>query len=402
MFAVLHSVPFQQQYQRAPVTILPPTLGSPPMLGDGPGPSKRPRLTDGDPTTTSPYMPVPMPRWAEALRIIDSDRRRVIKHPGNIADIGFKYPKPEIFLNSKNRGLYTATWLAIRAHHAYTLGTGKTLPPPITNQQWRNFLLKIQLFLHPEGIRPAGDLEAASSVPEEEGRKRASGSVKPKQVSSRAKHAKKSNTYLDDIPLNDAQIDKVVFYDTTIQLGTVEELQQAFTPEVSQEILWELCHMSFRFELVSLDAIVANAMYHAREGLTQEKASAARIHDVLRVFLMAGDVVGSFMINEIPNRDLGLTAPELGERNRYLTALGHLMCAWRGCPDSIKNASYEPSATQVRRLEEACTRFYCQTFFDNFGRAPIIPCRLPSRSLARSQPASFADSISLTPPPPSS
>lgn len=368
------------------------------MLDDGPGPSKRPRVASEDATINSPFMPEPMPRWAEALRTIDSDRRRVIKHPGYIANIGFKYPKPEIFLNSKNRALYTATWLAIRAHHAYTLGTGKTLPPPITGQQWRQFLIKILPFLHPESVDAVAVLEASTPLPApqqgRQGKQKGKGAAKGKQGPSRTK---KSNTYLDEIPLREAQIDRVVFYDTTIQLGTLDELEEALSPEISQEILWELCHMSFRFELVSLDAIAANTMYHARGELTQAKASAARIQEVLQVFPMSGDVVGSFMINEIPNRDLGLTSPDLVERNHHLTALAHLMSSWKGCPDSIKSATYGPLVTQVRRLEEACARFYCQSFFDNFGRAPVIPCCLPSRSLARSEPVTFADSVSTAP-----
>ena len=327
--------------------------------------------------------------------MIDSDRKRVIKHPEHIANIGFKYPKPDIFLNSRNRALYTATWLAIRAHHAYTLGTGKTLPPPITSQQWRNFLLKILPFLHPESIDVAAQLEPTTSTPppqpEGKGKQRAKGPVKSR--------TKKANSYLDQIPLKEGQIDRVVFYDTTIQLGTEEELESALTPEVTKEVLWELCHMSFRFELVSLDAIAANAMYQAREKLSQAQAAAARIQEVLRVFPMSGDMVGPFMINEIPNRDLGLTASDLVERNRYLVALGHLMSSWKGCPASITNASSGPLVSQVHRLEEACAMFYCQTFFDHFGHAPVIPCRLPSRSLARSHPVTFADSVSSMHPP---
>ena len=170
-------------------------------------------------------------------------------------------------------------------------------------------------------------------------------------------------------------------------------------PDVTKEILWELCHMSFRFELVSLDAIAANAMYQARENLSQAQVAAARIQEVLHVFPMSGDVVGPFMINEIPNCDLGLTAPELVERNRYLAALGHLMSSWKGCPASITNASSGPLVTQVCRLGEACAVFYCQTFFDHFGHAPVIPCRLPSRSLAHSHPVTFTDSVSSMHPP---
>jgi hypothetical protein len=390
VFAVLRSVRSQQQSQPPSMPVIPPSLGLAPTLDEGAAPSKRQRLS-GEEAPDSPFMPDPMPRWAEALRMIDPDPKRIIKHPHHIANIGFKYPKPEIFLNSKNRALYTATWLAIRAHHAYTLGTGTSLPPPISSQQWRNFLIKILPFLHPESIDVAAQLdEPMTSIPppqpDGKGKQRAKGPVKSR--------TKKSNPYLDQIPLKDGQVDRVVFYDTTIQLGTEEELENALTPEITKEILWELCHMSFRFELVSLDAIAANAMYQAREESTRENAAAARIQEVLRVFPMSGEVVGPFMISEIPNRDLGLTALDLVERNRYLVALGHLMSSWKGCPDSITRASSGSLVTQVRRLEEACAVFYCQSFFDNFGRAPVIPCRLPSRSLARSQPVTFADSVS--------
>ena len=189
---------------------------------------------------------------------------------------------------------------------------------------------------------------------------------------------KKLNTYLDEIPLRDAQIDRVVFYDTTIQLGMFAELEEALSPDISQEILWELCHMSFCFKLLSLNGVATNMMYHAHGKIMQAEASVAHIQEVLHVFPMSGKVVGSFMINEIPNHDLGLTSPDLVERNCHWTALRHLMCSWKGCLDFIKNATYGPLVTQVQLLEEACAKFYCQSFFDNFGCAPVIPCHLPS------------------------
>ncbi|EDQ99051.1 uncharacterized protein LACBIDRAFT_335398 [Laccaria bicolor S238N-H82] len=159
-------------------------------------------------------------------------------------------------------------------------------------------------------------------------------------------------------------------------------LERVLTPEVTQEILWELCHMSFQFELLSLDALLADTLYHGRWGVTDAEAARSRSEQLLRVFPLSGDVLGSFMINEIPNCDLGLTSFDLEEWNRHLVELGRLMCPWKGCPDSIKDASHLPIEAHVQALEEACTSFYCQSFFDNFGRAPIIPCRLPRRSLA--------------------
>ncbi|EDR02254.1 uncharacterized protein LACBIDRAFT_309924 [Laccaria bicolor S238N-H82] len=219
------------------------------------------------------------------------------------------------------------------------------------------------------------------------------GKQKKVGASSRKKHVKKSNSSLEEIPFGNTLIDRVVFYDTTIQLGTTQELERALTPEVTQEILWELCHMSFRFELLSLDALLADTLYHGQWGVTDAEAVRSRSEQLLRVFPLSGDVLGSFMIKEIPNRDLGLTSFDLEERNRHLVELGRLMCPWKGCPDSIKDASHLLIEAHVQALEEACTSFYCQSFFDNFGRAPIIPCRLPCRSLARPEPVSFADSV---------
>lgn len=369
-----------------------------PTRHGGPGPSKRPRIAEVNVADVdSPFMPVPVPTWANALRNLDTDRRRLKRHPGDVVNIGYKYPKPDIFLNSKNRALYTATWLAVRAHHAYTLATGTELPPPITAQQWRNFLLRILPFLDAEDIDHAADQDDIASVPlpplpATKGKQKKAGG------SSRKKNVKKSNSYLDDIPLRDSLIDRVVFYDTTIQLGTTQELEQALTPEVTQEILWELCHMSFRFELLSLDALLADTLYRGRGAITQAEAARSRSEQLLRVFPMSGDTLGSFMINEIPNRDLGLTSFDLEERNRHLVALGNLMCPWKGCPDSIRDASQLPIEAHVQALEDACASFYCQSFFDNFGRAPIIPCRLPTRSLARPEPVTFADSVTSAQP----
>ena len=368
-----------------------------PTRHSGPGPSKRPRIAEANVADVdSPFMPVPVPMWANALRNLDTDRCRLKHQPGDAKNIGYRYPKPDIFLNSKNRALYTAIWLAVRAHHAYTLATGMKLPPPITTQQWRNFLMRIIPFLDAEDIDYAADLvdDTSLSLPSQPVAKGKSRKVGP----SRKKHVKKSNSYLDEIPLQNTLIDRVVFYDTTIQLGTTQELEQALTPEVTQEVLWELCHMSFRFELLSLDGVLADTLYHGREGISEAAAARSRSEQLLRVFPMSGDVLGSFMISEIPNRDLGLTSFDLEERNRHLVALGKLMCPWKGCPDSIRDASRLPIEAHVQALEEACATFYCQSFFDIFGRAPIIPCRLPPRSLARLAPVTFADSVTAGQP----
>ena len=73
--------------------------------------------------------------------------------------------------------------------------------------------------------------------------------------------------------------------------------------------------MSFQFELLSLGALLADTLYHGRDGITQAVAVRPRSEQLLRVFPMSGYVLRSFMINKIPNRDLGLTLFDLEEHN---------------------------------------------------------------------------------------
>ena len=63
--------------------------------------------------------------------------------------------------------------------------------------------------------------------------------------------------------------------------------------------------MNCRFELLSLDSVLADTLYHGREGISEEAVERSRSEQFLRLFPMSGDVLGSFMINEIPNHDLG-------------------------------------------------------------------------------------------------
>ena len=118
----------------------------------------------------------------------------------------------------------------------------------------------------------------------------------------------------------------MVFYDTTIQLGTTQELEQALTPQVTQEVLWELCHMSFRFKLLSLDDVLADTLYHGWKGISEVAAVRSHSEQLPCVFSMLGDVLGSFMISEIPTHNLGLTLFDLEEHNQHLVAPRKLIC----------------------------------------------------------------------------
>ncbi|EDR08573.1 uncharacterized protein LACBIDRAFT_326715 [Laccaria bicolor S238N-H82] len=194
---VLLSVASQQLSQHPSVPSIQPAMPNPTHHG-GPGPSKRPHIAEANVADVdSPFMPVPILTWANTLCNLDTNCRHLRCQPGDVG-IGYKYPKPDIFLNSKNRALYTTTWLAVWAHHAYMLATGTKLLPPITAQQWRNFLMRIIPFPDADDIDHAVDLDDTTSV-----------SLPPQPV-MKGKQRK---------------------------LGTTQELEQALTPEVMQEIL---------------------------------------------------------------------------------------------------------------------------------------------------------------------
>ena len=130
-----------------------------PPRHSGPRHSKCPRIAEANVADVdSPFMPVPVPTLANALQNLDTDHHHLKRQPGDMVNIRYKDPKPDIFLNSRNCALYTTTWLAVHAHHVYTLATGTKLPPPITTQQWQNFLMRIIPFLDAEDINYAVDL----------------------------------------------------------------------------------------------------------------------------------------------------------------------------------------------------------------------------------------------------
>ena len=66
--------------------------------------------------------------------------------------------------------------------------------------------------------------------------------------------------------------------------------------------------MCFQFELLSLDYLLVDTLYHSWEGITQAAVARSCSEQLLRAFPMLGDVLGSFMISGVPNHDLGLTS----------------------------------------------------------------------------------------------
>jgi hypothetical protein len=175
-------------------------------------------------------------------------------------------------------------------------------------------------------------------------------------------------------------------------LGSEEDLRKVITPAVTAEVIWELRENTWHLELMALDQALAPDFWPpAAEDLVD--SSGARHTRLQREMAIRrvipardGEELGEIFVTEIPTVDRGLASYHWSNRHGYLIALRELMLSWHKCPETIVNADTARVELPSRQLERLLVKFYCESFFDTFGRAPIVPCRLPHRARIRDVP----------------
>jgi hypothetical protein len=140
---------------------------------------------------------------------------------------------------------------------------------------------------------------------------------------------------------------------------------------VIRQILWELYELNFIRELVSLDRRACTEL-----DLSDTAQLLDRQTQITRCFPL-----DSFQHITIPSRNRGLAADDLGERFRFITALFLVMKSWRGVQPKIFEAAEEnvhnfSGQAALSSFENLVAKYYCQQFFNYFGRAAQIPHRL--------------------------
>jgi hypothetical protein len=139
---------------------------------------------------------------------------------------------------------------------------------------------------------------------------------------------------------------------------------------IIREILWELYQLNFYYELLSLD----------RRACTNLTTS-DNLQLIYRQTLISECFpVDPFMSTSLPSRNCGLAGPEVEERLPFVLALVRVMQSWKGDKPPVfelaAKSFHEISASHATELEEAATKYYCQQFFNHFGRAALVPHRL--------------------------
>ncbi|KXN81810.1 hypothetical protein AN958_03740 [Leucoagaricus sp. SymC.cos] len=92
------------------------------------------------------------------------------------------------------------------------------------------------------------------------------------------------------------------------------------------------------------------------------------------------------LMTALPSGDSGITARDWKTRGRFVQAFQRILVDWPGdVPSELAKILFHFNSggrdvwhqLNMEKTEKLASRFYCQTFFDHFGRAPCIPHFFP-------------------------
>lgn len=295
--------------------------------------------------------------WISALKSVHADPLRVWAHDDLLTLRGYAFPDPQIFINGglHGRGLiYFLSWLSIRpAWLIESSGVEGKLHPGA--QDWKDYLtLKVGTALRFFEQQPGQELTP---------------NVKRRRTSLL------SQFHLDLSSINpnvSIQWNNVVLASG----GNANNLSGlSIPPRVLRQVVWDLFEHNFNFELLALDRSVhPRKLMSVQASLHRDSMVAACIPDA------------SFIRNDMPTVQRGLGAASWLDRWEYVEALRVVMLTWPGPPSKVLaslrlteplDGEHHIYAARCLELERVAYPFYCQTFFEYFGRAATTPHQMP-------------------------
>lgn len=287
----------------------------------------------------SPYMPPALQSWQSALRAVDRDPKYLYSST-KLADNDGKYafPEPGLFCSGNNpqrRNRFLTLWTTIRDLCIYRLASNAPEVRLLSNQDWRTLL---------------------------HGRE-----------SNQQTMAGKSRHLLTNLLSPEATA-------LGIDISNLHQVSnREFTVRETQEHMWGISELSFRFELLILDRRALDRRLF--EGRHQDLDSLVREELVLRCFYFRPNQPRHLATVSARNARLGLASPDVRDRLPYLHALRRVMFEWdnyhRHHVARLPTLTAEAPENELLHYEYALARFYTQSYFRYFGRAAIIPRTLP-------------------------
>jgi hypothetical protein len=286
----------------------------------------------------SPYAPYPIPAWSAALQAVDQSPSNLIESSKTVQSYGhYVFPDPGLFIHPASAAKYIESWLRVR--DAWLMRVAKESSLALSNQSWRTFL-------------------AMGSTASEKGDTKA---------------ARRRQETLDIILPNTDMYPGVELERRGGLRGPIVWHGREYPPgvlppeNIVREILWELYELNFIHELQSLDR-------RACQNLDLQNAVQLfdRQTEISQCFHTS-----SFRHVSIPSENIGLANDDFDNRFGFVTGLYFVTKSWRGDkPAMLTEDISDLTPSSAIELEKVLAKYYCQQFFNYFGRAAQVPHRL--------------------------
>lgn len=304
-----------------------------------------------------PFNPPDIPAWTQARTNINQENRLDIK-----MERGYRGPDPGMFIGTSQdrRYIYLAHWLALRG--AWWARQTRELDRDGTSigasgQQWRDVLYHYaELFIGVGDKLWEAPRAAASHT---------KANQRLQQVHTLFAA---SDVVLSTLPRN------LTFHEHHFETQRISQI----TAYQTSWILWELYENQFRLELLALDrAILKNTHWDSNRSIGQR---------MNRICLVSGTSSSMMLVGELPKFNGYLASENWKGRLLALRPLQSICVDWDkalGGSSGLAEPDLKTPALAVENnvnlLEKRLASFYCQTFYQHFGRPPILPHRLPLR-----------------------
>lgn len=261
-------------------------------------------------------------------------------------------------MKANNRRSLTLAWLMMRSQWLQSLVNVDAAPLLPAPQHWRNFISDFARDMSLTTPAPPSSTSNATSLQVQ----------KPTKPNRRSQKAKEMQGSIFAGPVAPATRPDVVYWgDLAVMEGQVDNL----TPNVTAEIIWNLFEQNFRYEVRHLDRLLLP------DAWSTEAGAGSREDQIRRMFPMGHDDI---LVGKMPRMSLGLVAEDWGNRILHVDALRGLMAGWPGdfSQELAKMCLRPVTPDEFAKIEMKVISHYCQTFFDQFGRAPCTPHQVPN------------------------
>jgi hypothetical protein len=292
---------------------------------------------------SSPLSPFSIPAWSAGLQAVDKSPHLLVEASKTSKHFGhYAFPDPGLFVSpasDEKKARFIESWLRIR--EAWLMRVANETSLAMSSQNWRDLL--------------ATDLSAI-------------------QENSDTKAAKRRQQILviftpkfelfPDVKTRSTAGEPVTWQGNKYPPGVLP------ADHIVRGILWELYQLNFACELLSLDRRACSNLSTSDDlQLMQRQAMVSECFPV-----------NPFLSRSLPDRNCGLAADDIEERLPFILSLVRVMQSWKGSKPPIFNlaaGSYQKiPRSQAAGLEEAAAKYYCQQFFNYFGRAALVPHHL--------------------------